>query len=99
MKPSTETVNQELKDFKETYHIDIQEIKITLGQILAQARATNGRVTKVETLQTNCPAREAFKMNNRISSLNNWIAFGAMLISLLALFVIVAPKLAEVFLN
>lgn len=70
MKPTAATINQEVKDFKETYKGDIQEIKATLHEILTQAKHTNGRVTKVETMQIECPARDSFKQGK--ISYNIW---------------------------
>jgi len=86
-RPTTATVYQEVKDFKETYHGDIQDIKKTLNDVATQTRKTNGRVTKLETLQENCPAREAFKTQNKIGKSNNLIAIGSLVVAIAAIVV------------
>ena len=87
MKPTTATINQELKDFKETYKTDILEIKETLNDIHSQTKKTNGRVTKIETKQEGCPARNAFKVENRNASNSNFIAIITVIISLITVIV------------
>lgn len=53
--PNINAVGQEIKDFKETYKNDISDIKNKLKDIYVQTKKTNGRVTKLETIQENCP--------------------------------------------
>lgn len=73
MKPTTETIHQEVKDFKETYKNDISDIKVALSQILEQAKKTNGRVTRQEVLQEECPARAAFKQGKITANIWNMV--------------------------
>lgn len=91
MKPTAATINQEVKDFKETYSTDIKEIKSSLHEILEQAKKTNGRVTTLEANEKICPAKNAYvngvQRDNTWKTLNIIIAGTSVLITFTALLI------------
>ncbi len=85
MNPTSATIHQEVKDFKDTYRTDIREIKTALNDILTQARHTNGRVTTLEVKEKTCPARQNYELGNRNAKASNIINVFAILVALCSL--------------
>ena len=67
-KSTIERNNQQITDFKELYlrdridNIHNQELLLNkIEAVLVQTTRHNGRMTKIETKQEECPARESYK--------------------------------------